>query len=89
MFKTLDDLKKGFYFFILDQKNVKDEKKNQKNTNSYTGGTSSGLAVENPEEEGKEGKFSGNYNNILNKAKKYFYDFISAQKSAIKIQKKK
>lgn len=70
-----------------DKKSNKDEQKNKKNTDSYTGGTSSGLAVENPEEEGKDGKFSGNYNNLIDKAKKYVNFLISARKLTKRIWK--
>jgi hypothetical protein len=50
----------------LESKDQKKDEKNKKNTESYTGGHSSGMAVENPED---QGKFSGNYDNFLGKAK--------------------
>jgi hypothetical protein len=66
MYKTLDDLKKGMNNLSLESKDQKKDEKNKKNTESYTGGHSSGMAVENPED---QGKFSGNYDNFLGKAK--------------------
>jgi UBX domain-containing protein 1 len=71
MFKSLDDLKK-------EEK----EKKNKKTADSYTGGSSSGLAVENPDD---SGKYTGDFNKILDKANQNKGSEIPKDKEKIKI----
>ena len=43
--RTLEEMKKGKEYFYVEQGGDK----NKKTTNSYTGGESSGMAVENPD----------------------------------------
>ena len=61
-------LKKVNFLSHTEKQAPKKDEKNKKNTDSYTGGHSSGLAVENPED---QGQFSGNFDNLIGKAKGY------------------